>query len=59
MRDASRDAVRALRNLGFDVSASALRQWRHRGHIGQGPGYDVEEIAAYIIRRVERVGVSR
>lgn len=51
MRLSSRDVVAALRHLDFEVSAAALRQWRSRGHIGPGPGYDVDEIATYLHRR--------
>jgi hypothetical protein len=57
MRQSSRVTVKAMRNLGFEVSAAALRQWRARGHIGPGPGYDEDEIAAYLIRRVTPRGV--
>ena len=58
MRLSSRAAVAAMRNLGFEVSAAALRQWRSRGHIGPGPGYDEDEIAAYLHRRVTPRGVA-
>ena len=50
----ARHAVAALRHLGFTVSEAALRQWRHRGHIGPGPGYNVDEIAAYLRHRATR-----
>lgn len=33
------------------VTATTLRSWRARGHIGPGPGYDLAEIVAYIARR--------
>lgn len=54
MRLTARQAVAAMTKLGFDVSAAALRQWRHRGHIGPGPGYDPDEIAEYLRRRATR-----
>lgn len=58
MRLSSRAVVAALRHLGFEVSAAALRQWRNRGHIGPGPGYDVDEIAAYLHSRATTRGVA-
>lgn len=51
MRMTAREAAGALLGLGFaGVSAAALRQWRRRGHIGSGPGYDPAEIANYLMR---------
>lgn len=35
------------------VTTAALWQWRHRGHIGPGPGYDMAEVIAYLDRRAE------
>ena len=35
------------------VTAAALWQWRRRGHIGPGPGYDMAEIIAYVDRRAQ------
>jgi hypothetical protein len=54
VRLTAREAAGGLRILGFAVSPVALRLWRHRGHIGPGPGYDVDEIAAYLHRRATR-----
>lgn len=33
------------------VTTAALWQWRRRGHIGPGPGYNPTEILAYLDRR--------
>lgn len=49
------EVARAIGNLGFPrVTESTLRQWRRRGHIGRGPGYDPDEIADYLRRRLTR-----
>lgn len=33
------------------VQRATLRQWRARGHISPGPGYDLAEIVRYIQNR--------
>lgn len=37
------------------VTTAALWQWRRRGHIGPGPGYDLDEIMEYLKKRGVRV----
>jgi hypothetical protein len=44
-------AVLLLAGSGILVKPATLCQWRKRGHIGPGPGYDLDEIVTYIDRR--------
>jgi hypothetical protein len=43
-----------LAREAVDVKAATLRQWRARGHLSQGRGYDLIEILAYIDKRGEK-----
>ena len=43
--------IAALRHLGFELQPTTLWQWKYRGHITPGRGYDPTEIAAYLHRR--------
>ena len=36
------------------ITVATLWQWRRRGHIGPGPGYDLDEIVAYLESRKAR-----
>ncbi|MFC4084932.1 hypothetical protein [Amycolatopsis samaneae] len=42
----------------YRVTAGALRNWKYRGHISGGSGYDLGEILAYLDRRVRRADAS-
>ena len=35
----------------YDVSNSAVRNWKYRGLISKGPGYDLGEITRYLDER--------
>jgi hypothetical protein len=45
-------ALIALRQSGYQISSSTLRQWVRRGHITRGPGgYCLVEIVEYLDSR--------
>lgn len=37
----------------YAVSKGAVRNWKHRGLISKGPGYDLGEITRYLDRRCD------
>lgn len=56
-RAPARIVLRLLHRSGYDVTASALRQWVRRGHITRaGRGYSLEEILSYLDARDARDG---
>lgn len=54
MRLTAREAIRVLHALGFEMDVPTLWQWKARGHISGGHGYDLDEIGAYLNRRATR-----
>lgn len=54
MRLTAREVITVLRNLGFELDMPTLWQWKARGHLSPGHGYDLDEIGAYLNRRATR-----
>lgn len=46
-------------NEDYRVRAATLRQWKTRGHISAGPGYDLTEITSYLDNRGTRAFAER
>lgn len=46
-------------NEDYRVRAATLRQWKTRGHISRGPGYDLTEITRYLDHRGTRASAER
>ena len=46
-------------NQDYRVRAATLRQWKTRGHISAGPGYDLTEITSYLDGRGSRASAER
>lgn len=44
-------AVLLLAGSGVPVRPATLRQWKTRGHLSKGDGYDVAEILEYATAR--------
>ncbi|MGH3095492.1 MAG: hypothetical protein ACRDMV_05765 [Streptosporangiales bacterium] len=55
MRLTAREVIRALTHHGFPVPSTAtLRDWRRRGYISPGRGYDAAEVIALQRTRMTR-----
>lgn len=48
------ETIAALRHLGFQLQPTTLWQWKYRGHLTPGRGYDPAEIADYLHTRARR-----
>lgn len=55
MRLTAREVIQALAHHGFTVpTAATLRQWKARGKLSPGRGYDAAEVLALYRERLAR-----
>lgn len=47
-------ALLLLSGSGIVISPATLRQWKRRGHLSDGRGYDPRELLAHVERRSTR-----